>query len=179
MASMTRPQVILVALTVVLLFTWLMFRVNPHQGALSPRSAASAAGVTDDDSFGQRLRDRTQALRTHQTEPPRFVPAARNPFSFRDRPAAAPSARAVDPVPPAPTERPPDAIRSSLRLSGIAEEGQGASPARTAVISGGGQVLLLRDGDRFLSRFVVVRVAADAVQIKDVDSGDTFTLMIR
>ena len=179
MASMTRSQVILAALTVVLLFTWVMVRVNPHQGTSVSRTSASTAGVVDDDSFGQRLRDRTQALRTHRTAPPRFVPAARNPFSFRERVAVAPRVRAVDPLPEAPVERPPDAIRASLRLSGIAEDGQGATASRTAVISGGGQVLLLRDGDRFLSRFVVVRIAPDAVQIRDVDSGDSFTLMIR
>ena len=84
---------------------------------------------------------------------------------------------AAVPVPLA-IERPSAATRPEMQLSGIAEEKNGGS-SRTAVISAAGQVFLVREGETFLARFVVVRVAGDAVQLRDEVSGELFTLAMR
>jgi hypothetical protein len=64
-------------------------------------------------------------------------------------------------------------------LSGIAEETSNGHPVRTAVISARGELVFAREGDRVLSRFLVVRIAADAVQLKDGEGGEVFTLALK
>ncbi len=66
-----------------------------------------------------------------------------------------------------------------MTLSGIAEDTENGRPVRTAVISARGQLVLAREGDRVLARFVVRRITADAVQIEDSEGGKAFTLVLK
>jgi hypothetical protein len=66
-----------------------------------------------------------------------------------------------------------------MELAGIAEETGNGHPSRTAVISAAGQVIFAKEGDRVLSRFLVVRIAADAVHLKDEQGGGEFALVLK
>jgi hypothetical protein len=50
---------------------------------------------------------------------------------------------------------------------------------RTAVLSGLGDVFLVRAGDVVASRYEIVAVGADAVELKDLATGRTFRIGLR
>jgi hypothetical protein len=70
-----------------------------------------------------------------------------------------------------------------LTLSGIAEDvgpdSDGAPLVRTAVLSGLGDVFLAKAGDTILSRYEVVAIGADAVELKDLTTLRTIRLGLR
>lgn len=126
-----------------------------------------------DDGLGERAR----AMRSRLAAPRPPSPVRRNPFSFRADPPAPASrtqaaALAVAQPEPAPS-------RPEMTLSGIAEDMENGRPIRTAVISARGQLVLAREGDRILARFVVLRITADAVQLEDSEGGEVFTLALK
>jgi hypothetical protein len=123
---------------------------------------------------GAGLTGRASALRAYLAAPPARVTVRRNPFAFPAprRPAeAATLQRAVQPPPVEP--------RPDLTLSGIAEDAAAGGTVRTAVIAAAGQLFFAKEGDRVLSRFVVLRIAADAVQVRDTERGEVFTLAFK
>ncbi|SRR5450759_1371432 len=126
-----------------------------------------------DNGLGERAR----AMRSRVAAPRPPSPVRRNLFSFREDPPAPASrtqaaALAVAEPEPAPS-------RPEMTLSGIAEDTGNGSPIRTAVISARGQLVLAREGDRVLARFVVLRITADAVQLEDSEGGEVFTLVLK
>jgi Tfp pilus assembly protein PilP len=56
-----------------------------------------------------------------------------------------------------------------LKLIGIAEDTPGAAdPGRTAIVSFGGRVLMVRAGDTIGARYRVARIGADAIELVEV-----------
>jgi len=173
---MTRTQASLLTVAAILTLAWLATGTGRD---LPPSSAGSAhpAVRAEEESIGDAIRARSRGLRAYLSAPRPFRPVGRNPFSFSQpslpggggRPARAPAA------PPADT-RP---ARPEMKLSGIAEDTGPGGPIRTAIISTLGQVVFAKEGDRILARFLVVRIAADAVQLRDGDGGELFTLAMR
>jgi hypothetical protein len=143
--------------------------VTPVESGRAPATAASGAAPVD-----AGLPERAEALRRFLASPPPPSPVRRNPFGFGAASAAEGRAAggAADTAVP-PTPRPP------MELAGIAEETGNGHPVRTAVISSAGQVILAKEGDRVLSRFLVVRIAADAVHLKDDEGGREFSLVLK
>ena len=86
----------------------------------------------------------------------------RNLFVYR---AAAPSA-------------PPPAL-PSLKLAGIAEDSGDDGPIRTAIISGEGQLYLVKEGEAVTARYRVSKIAADVVELLDVGDNSTRRLALR
>jgi len=174
--GVTRTQVEIALVVVLLAAAWLVVgredRLRPT-GAEPPPARTANRGQQVDD----RLPGRVEALRAYLATPRARGTVRRNLFDFRapaaraDRGGRAPAdvAAVADPPP----ERP------EMRLSGIAEETGNGRPVRTAVISVPGQLVFAREGDRVLSRFLVVRIAADAVQLKDDERGEVFTLALK
>jgi hypothetical protein len=175
MSPMTRTWAELLLLAALLAAAWIAFGhglMPPATSGAPARAPARAQG----DPVGNGLGERARQLRAFIESPLPRGAARRNPFAF------APSRRATDaagldaaarPDPPQPEPRP------ELVLSGIAEDADGGATVRTAVIVAAGQLVLAREGDRVLSRFVVLRIAADAVQIQDTARGDVFTLAFK
>lgn len=89
------------------------------------------------------------------------------PGRVRAVPQAVPEA-AVPVVPPAPP----------LSLIGIAEDAVADGVVRTAIVSGLGDVFLVKTGESIRDRYRIGSVSADAVQIIDLatDSASTLTL---
>jgi hypothetical protein len=130
------------------------------------------------DSAGAGLTVRARALEAYLAAPGPRPPAERNPFGFREpvrsRGGGRPGARTA-----AETVAASAAARPEMVLSGIAEETGNGHPLRTAVISTPGELVFAKEGDRVLSRFLVLRIAADAVQLKDDAGGEVFVLTLK
>lgn len=105
----------------------------------------------------------------------------RNPFAFGTREVR--DARRM-PLPLAPTsprleaERVP--VEPSLSLLGIAEQNTPAGLIRTAMIStGGDDLIMVTEGQTVAVRYRVVAIGADAVELKDVATGATRRLALQ
>jgi hypothetical protein len=174
MVSMTRTSaelLLLAALVAAAGFTLSHSLRGPvPAGAGADRAAIVSAPVDDG------LADRARHLSELQASPRPPVSVKRNPFAFASlhRVASAPVVRTDD----AETAV-PEAARADLTLSGIAEDQVAGAPVRTAVLVAAGKLLFAREGDRVLSRYVVVRIAADAVQLNDAERGGVFTLALK
>jgi hypothetical protein len=120
-----------------------------------------------------RLRDRLRP--TAAPSQPR-----RNLFTFKE--STGPS-RATPGVPAAP----PAALQSEvahpaeppLKLAGIAENSGPRGPDRTAIISGQGQLFMVKEGEQVTARYVVAKIAADAVELTDVEAGTSRRLVMK
>jgi hypothetical protein len=144
-------------------------RVTPADPAQQPATTALRDAPVD-----AGLPERAAALRRLRASPPPPTPVRRNPFGFGTTTAG--RARAADGASEAAAPRTP---RPPMELAGIAEETGNGHPNRTAVISAAGQVIFAKEGDRVLSRFLVVRIAADAVYLKDDEGGGEFSLVLK
>jgi hypothetical protein len=69
-----------------------------------------------------------------------------------------------------------------LTLAGLAEDAGPNGPVRTAVVSGDGQVFLVKEGEAFSVRGITYRVAtisANSVEVVDVSDGQPRTLFLK
>ncbi len=67
-----------------------------------------------------------------------------------------------------------------LELIGIAENTRPEGLVRTAMITGGhDELMMVTAGQRILGRYDVVLVGADAVELKDVQTGGKRRLILR
>jgi hypothetical protein len=121
--------------------------------------------------------------RLHERLRPDTAPRdrTRNLFAFRAAPRSGPAGR-IPPAAPeglaaiAPAALPP------LTLAGLAEDAGPDGPIRTAVVSGDGQVSLVKEGETFSVRGVTYRVttiSANSVELVDVSGGQSRTLSLK
>lgn len=169
--GMTRTSAELLLLAALLAGAWMVVGRGtpaPDAGQAGPdrRAVAPTAGV------GDALSQRTERLRAFTAAPRARIPVARNPFVFSEpvRPASAQAARHVE------VDSEAAAPRPELRLSGIAEEQVDNATVRTAVLSVSGQLVFAKEGDRVLSRFLILKIAPDAIQVKDSERDEVFTV---
>ncbi len=108
--------------------------------------------------------------------------SSRNLFLF-----GAPGRRATDVVPAAPEEMllPPVPVRvpaptpPRLVLVGLAEDVTDSGSVRTAIVSGFGDIFLVKAGETVASRYRVVSVASDGVELVDETDGSTLRLSLK
>jgi hypothetical protein len=123
----------------------------------------------------------SEIARLHDRLRPATTPRqpARNLFSYGTSkaqssvapPAAArPALSEAIPVSPAP---------APLKLSGIAEDEIPDGVVRTAIISGLGQLFLVKEGESFADRYRVLRISSDVVELTDLVDGDVLRLALR
>ncbi len=170
---MTRTLAELVLLAALLVALGLIVASRSRVVPVEPGEVRATA-VSRDMPVDAGLPERAEGLRRLLASPPPPAPVRRNPFGFGAASAAGgPAAGAAAEPAEARTPRPP------MELAGIAEETGNGHPNRTAVISAAGQVIFAKEGDRVLSRFLVVRIAADAVHLKDDEGGGAFALVLK
>jgi hypothetical protein len=133
--------------------------------AVELRGAALAAEIT-------RLRERLRPTSAPQLP-------SRNLFEFsRTAPV-----RAAPPVPPdlpeAETPRPAPAAPPPLKLVGMAEDTGADGPVRTAIISGFGQLFIVKEGERVTARYQVAKISGEAAEIRDLGDNSTITLVLK
>jgi hypothetical protein len=118
-------------------------------------------------------------LRNRQRESPAPREGGRNPFDYSRVPAPAPAAPAppAETIAPPPPSAPPPPV---FTLSGIADKtGADGATVRTAVISGLGQLFFAKAGDMVTTRYTVTAIGADAVELRDVTTGETVRLALQ
>ena len=102
----------------------------------------------------------------------------RNLFSFHAATARAARMAPIAAAPaPAPVEAPP--ALPALKLAGIAEDEGPEGPMRTAVISGQGQLFLVKEGESVLQRYRVTKISADVVELIDLGDNSIRRLALR
>lgn len=119
--------------------------------------------------------------RLHERLGPTAVPSrSRDLFRFTPRAprrsVVAPPAAVAEAAPVAPAAEP---IRPAFSLIGIAEDLTPEGVVRTAIISGPGDVFLVKVGDTFRAQYRVDQVSGDAVQVIDTATGASTTLALR
>jgi hypothetical protein len=68
----------------------------------------------------------------------------------------------------------------SLKLSGIAEDiGADGKPLRTAIISGEGQLFMVREGESVSARYTVTKISEDVVELLDLATNTPRRLAMR
>ena len=121
----------------------------------------------------------SEIARLHERLRPDTAPQqlGRNLFLFR-----APVAGARAPVVPSPAVResvPTPAPAPPLKLAGIAEDAGPDGPVRTAIISGDGQLFLVKEGDAVTLRYRVAHISADVVELTDLGDGSARRLALK
>jgi hypothetical protein len=139
-------------------------RVTPHPMNTSPIDAR----VSDLASDIARLHERLTPAATPRQP-------VRNPFVFASaspRPVVPALTEAVAaPTPPTPS--------LAWQLVGIAEDDGPSGPVRTAIISGAGQLFLVKEGEAVTPQYRVSRIAADLVELVEASSGSSVRLVLK
>jgi hypothetical protein len=122
-----------------------------------------------------------ETARLHERLRPDAVPRqpSRNLFTFHvvapRAPAPVVAARpALSEAQPAPAPPMPP-----LTLAGIAEDPGPSGPIRTAVISGGGQLFLVKEGENVTPRYRVAKISPEVVELADLGDGSTRRLALK
>jgi hypothetical protein len=102
----------------------------------------------------------------------------RNLFAFHAAPVAP-----VAPALPAPAIAawlaPRAPAQPALKLAGIAEDPGPDGPVRLAIISGEGQLFMVKEGEAVTPRYRMMKIAADVVELMDVGDGTTRRLALK
>ena len=134
------------------------------------------------DALASDVQAQAGRLRDRLSNAPSPAVAQRNPFSFGVRPQPKVRSARITGVTAAPVLTPPapEVLEPSLTLIGIAETGSPEGVVRTAMITGGrDDLMMVTAGQRLLSRYDVVAVGVDAVELKDLETGLTRRLILR
>jgi hypothetical protein len=144
-------------------------RVMPRK----PRDVSSF----DLDEAAARLQARLEA-------PKRAAAPERNPFEFAPTPTAR---RVAEPTPPpiAGPVVPPGPQPPPFALTGVAEHKNGDALERTAILTGNNpgsadnQMYFAKVGDQVIGRYQVTAVGADAIELRELASGQLVRLGLR
>ena len=161
-------------------------------GALAAWLAAAAtSGIREGTDSPVPTRppiDRTAATlesevsRLHDRLRPTATPRqpGRNLFSFAVPKPPSPLPPPVEPRPAlvepetAPRPAPP-----ALKLSGIAEDATPNGLVRTAILSGLGQLFLVKEGENVTERYRVVKISSEVVEITDLGDGTILRIALK
>ncbi len=133
------------------------------------------------ESKGEELAAEIARLRERLR--PTAAPAqTRDLFNYAARSSSRARARVARPfdaaAPPAPVPS-PVVSRPTLMLIGIAEDDRADNVVRTAIVSGLGDVFLVKEGESIALQYRVLRIGADAVELTDVGDGTSFRLTLK
>ena len=61
----------------------------------------------------------------------------------------------------------------------MAEDAGPDGPVRTAIISGFGQLFIVKEGERVTARYQVAKISGEAAEIMDLGDSSTITLVLK
>lgn len=173
MGCMTGARLGVLILGAAVCGAWLASAAGVTRHAQAARSAPRQAEAAQFDALSADIQAQAGRLRARLADAPAPREAQRNPFRFAERAAPVtrrPSPRVAVPFEPAPV--PPEVREPSLQLIGVAENRTAEGVVRTAMITGGhSELTMARAGQRILGQYEVVAIGADAVELKDVQTG--------
>jgi hypothetical protein len=142
-----------------------------------PRKSPEAAGEI---TLADEVHAQAGRLKSRLAVAPAPQEPFRNPFAFAAR--ALPERREanarVEREPPAPSVGPP--LEPAIELIGIAESESEKGVVRTAIISAlDGELFLVKEGETLAARYRVGPVAAGAVELNDLLTGNVRRLALR
>jgi hypothetical protein len=156
------------------LVAWFAGAATSNRAPVAP-VVTSVAPV---DASGAELANEIARLqeKLRPTTPPRQP--GRNLFTYH---APAPPAAAPAPKPAlseaAAVFTPPV---PALKLAGIAEDADASgAPTRTAIISGEGQLFMVKEGENVTTRYRVAKISADVVELLDLEMNTPRRLALR
>jgi hypothetical protein len=122
-----------------------------------------------------------EIARLHERLRPTVPPTqpGRNVFTFRSRPAPAAAPLPPPAQIPLPVEAAPAPPRFAFKLVGIAEDESDDGPVRTAILSGDGQVIMVKEGELIADRYRVAKITPDVVELTDTNDNSTRRLALR
>jgi hypothetical protein len=135
------------------------------------RSAVAEHPMAIHESTADNLAAQEARLRKHAGSVP-LSSSTRNPFRFGSRKPDGITPQRGSAVAPVVPDAPPAPAEPSLILSGIAESRIPQGTKRTAIVSGGGQLYLVTEGEMVAGRYRVVTVDSDAVTLRDGNGTD-------
>jgi len=119
-----------------------------------------------------------EVKRLHERLRPSDPPVhSRDLFRYAARPSATVPTPAIPVAPP--SEPPPAAIVAPLKLEGLAEDHGDQGEVRTAIISGFGDIFMVKEGDSVTARYRVAKISADAVELTDLTDNSPLRLALR
>lgn len=148
---------------------------RPVRAPSRPGDAAVLQTIASDvQSQASRLRQRLATA-------PAPRGSVRNPFAFDTREGRVARRAPLPVVPHSPrTEAGRVPVEPSLSLLGIAEQNTPSGLIRTAMISAGGDdLIMVVEGQTVAVRYRVVAIGADAVELKDIATGATRRLALQ
>src|SRR5262245_25657915 len=131
------------------------------------------------DLRGAELADEIARLRERLRPTTTPNQPGRNLFTFRAARAAAPAIAAptsAAAITESPVARP---AQPTLKLAGIAEDPGPEGPIRTAIISGDGQLFMVKEGDAVTQRYRVARISTEVVELTDLTDNSVRRLALR
>jgi len=159
-----------------LLAAWLAAAAAP---SLAPPPAANASKdePAEPDRATIALAAEAERMRNRLGVVPVPRPVTRNPFLFGSRIAAtvltAPAPAGIAPSPAAAAPAPP------VTLLGVAEDANAATVVRTAILSLGGELLLVREGESIGNgRYRLHQIGADAIELEDTTDSRTIRIVL-
>lgn len=166
----------------VLLLAWLASASGLTRSSAPPRVPAQPGDAAMFQTIASDVQSQATRLRSRLATAPAPAASVRNPFAFAaraPREAAGTRRRAV--VTPAPgLASQPAVFEPPLTLVGIAEETTPLGIVRTAMITAGGDELFMASvGKSLLSRYRVIAVGADAVELQDGLTGTIRRLVLQ
>jgi hypothetical protein len=171
MKRLSWPGAIVVAGSTVLSWMTGSREAPPHGAARQVTESARAANNTESTAVS------IDAMRLHDWNPRPSSPArpARDIFAFKRR--------AAQPAPPAPAAavaavQAPQPL-ALFKLIGFAEDKSPDGAIRTAIISGPGQLYLVKEGETVASIYRVETIAPDGVELLDTTGGPSVRLALR
>src|SRR5262245_1606809 len=130
------------------------------------------------DSRGAELAEEIARLRERMRPTSTPQQPGRNLFTFRA--ARVQPAAPVAPRAPAIVEAPVEhAALPALKLAGIAEDLGAEGPERTAIISGDGQLFMVKEGDAVTLRYRVAKISVDVVELTDLTDDSVRRLALK
>jgi hypothetical protein len=177
---MTYRGVAALVLSVVAAGAWLVIATGLVLAPPARTPAESVPVASPLDPVIRSVQSQSARLQAYLASVPDLAPPARDPFAF-SRPASLASGKRPGSS-GAPAALPAAAAavaRLALTLAGIAEDGPADAPVRTAVISGLGQVFLVKEGESFGGRFEIVRLGPESALLRDRLDQSTFTLALK
>ena len=151
---------------------WLASAAGVARQAQQARTMPRDIEAAQFDALAADMQTQAGRLRERLAQAPAPREAIRNPFRFADRRPAAARPQRTLPLAEAPSPAVPEIREPALQLIGVAETNTKDGPVRTALITGGhSELMMVTVGQRILSRYDVVAVGADAVELKDLETG--------